>query len=514
MDAPGQRDAVAFLTDPATHDGAAVERIDTYISTVVLAGDRAFKLKKAVRLPFLDFSTLAARRAACETEIEVNQRISPDLYLGLRPLVRGPDGRIAWGNPQTDGAAALDWVVEMRRFDTATSFDHLAESGRLDRALIEALVGRVAALHAAAPRPADGRDGIDTFSWVIDSNHDTMEEFVPAAFDARAVEALGRETHAALDRLAPLIAARARAGRLRRCHGDLHLGNVCLWQGKPTLFDAIEFSERIAWIDVFYDLAFLLMDLDQRGLGVLASQALNHYLDLTGDYDGALALPLFLSVRAAVRAHVAAAAAAGTHDEPAAAAQRARAVSLLGAARAYLSPPAPRLVAVGGLSGSGKSRLARDLAPRLGVPGAVVVRTDAIRKQLMGAGPLDRLGPDGYTPEMTERTYARLVAVCARLIEGGVPVIADAVFVRPEERAAVEAAATARGVRFDGVWLDLPEAVAAERIRVRRANLSDATPAIRARQETFDTGPIRWLRIDSSAGKDDTARAAAHALGV
>jgi predicted kinase len=357
-------------------------------------------------------------------------------------------------------------------------------------------------MHRDAPVP-DAPDGIAGLSWVIDTNRSSMQPFAPAIFPAESVESLAADTQAALDRHGPLLAARAAAGRLRRCHGDLHLGNICLWQGVPTLFDAIEFSDRLSCIDVFYDLAFLLMDLDQRGLGELASLAMNQYLDLTGDYDGALALPLFLSLRAAVRAHVAAA--TGQVD---------RARSMLAAAQAYLSPPPPRLVAVGGLSGSGKSRLARDLAPRLGVPGAVVVRSDAVRKQIMAVGAFDRLGPEGYTPAMTARTYDRLVATCARLLAGGRAVIADAVFARADERDRIEAAAREAGIPFDGLWLDIPPDLAAERIRARRANLSDATPEVLERQRSYDTGPIAWTRIDSSAPKAATQDEAARALGV
>ena len=508
--AESQAETIAFLADPANHHGAVPERIDTHISAVFLAGDRAFKLKKAVWLPFLDFTTLAARKAACEAELAINRRATPDLYLGVRAVTRRPDGTLALDG-DGDGEA-VDWVVEMRRFDQGTLFDRLARRGEMDRALVNQLTEVVFAFHAQAPHRPD-KGGVKGLAWTIDTNRASMLPHVPAMLEAEAVERLAERSHAALARLGPLLEARREAGLVRHCHGDLHLGNICLYQGRPALFDAIEFSEDIACIDVFYDLAFLLMDLDRRGNRQAASWVMNHYLDLSGDFQGVGALPLFLSARAGIRAHVAAAMA--VHADGERAGQLAgEARDYLAAALAYLEPPPPRLLAVGGLSGSGKSRMGRELAPFLGVPGAAVVRTDSLRKHLMGVSIHDRLGPEGYAAEVTERTYQALYGTCARLLAAGHSVVADAVFARPGQRAAIEDIARRAGVRFDGLWLEVPSELAAARIVERKANVSDATPEVLERQRSYDLGAIAWTRIDSSPPKDATLAAGRSVLGI
>ena len=507
MDTASQSEVVAFLADPASHGGAAVERIDTHISSLFLTGSSVFKLKKAVRLPFLDFSTLAARKAACDAELAINRAATPGLYVGLRVVTRDGD-RLRFDGDGT----VLDWVVEMHRFDQADRFDLLLAAGRIDRDLIYALTEAIAAFHRTQPARPDKGDAA-ALAWVIATNRATMLAQVPDIFAAAAVDELAEASTAALARLTPVLEARRKTGKVRWCHGDLHLGNLCLFEGRPALFDALEFSEDLACIDVFYDLAFLLMDLDHRGARRMASWVMNHYLDLTGDYQGLEPLPLFLSSRAAIRAHVCATMAATQAGEARnRLAEEAR--TYLAQAAAYLSPPPARLLAVGGLSGSGKSRMARELSPYLGIPGAAVVRTDSLRKQLMGVGIHDRLGPEGYTAEVTERTYDALYDTVTRLLAAGHAVVADAVFARPEQRAAIADIARAAAVRFDGVWLDTPPDLAAARIRTRRANISDATPEVLDRQRAYDLGPITWIRIDSSPPKDITLAAGRAALGV
>jgi aminoglycoside phosphotransferase family enzyme/predicted kinase len=435
---------IALLMDPATHGGVVPERIDTHISTVFLAGERALKLKKAVRLPFLDFSTLEARRAACEAEVALNRQTAPGLYLGVVAVTRRADGSLALDG----GGEAIDYLVAMRRFETEGLFDRMARRSALDRRLIEDSIEAVVRFHRGALVRAD-RGGSAGLTWTVDTNQLSMEAQVPAILPANGVARLAELSRAALARLAPLLDERRARGLVRRCHGDLHLGNICMFEGRPTLFDAIEFSEDIACIDVFYDIAFLLMDLDVHGARPLASIALNHALDLTGDYQAVAALPLFLSLRAGVRCHVAATIAAAAQGDEAAR-RAAEAQAYLKAALDYLAPAPARLVAVGGLSGSGKSRMGRRLAPLLAAPGAVVVRSDALRKQLTGVGLKDRLGPEGYTPEVTARTYRAMLDTCAMLLKAGHPVIADAVFAKPEQRADVEAVARAAGVPSTG----------------------------------------------------------------
>jgi aminoglycoside phosphotransferase family enzyme/predicted kinase len=503
-----QSAALALLADPATHGGAAVERLDTHISAVFLAGERVVKLKKAVDLGFVDFTTLEARRAACENEVALNRRTAADLYLGVAAIQRRADGAVvlgAAGAAPEAAAAVVDWAVVMRRFDGEQLFDRLAERNALSRPLILDLAEEIAAFHGRA-EPCPGAGGAAAVAAVIRGNAGSLRRHLNTVFSAAEIDALLARSLAEAERLAPLLNARAAAGKVRRAHGDLHLGNIALWRGRPLIFDGIEFNDAFAVIDVLYDLSFLLMDLRFRGLGRRASQVLNHYMDITGDTGGLPALPLMLSMRAQIRAHVSAATALGAADPGP---LRATARAYFAFAETALETPPPCLVAVGGLSGSGKSRCARELAPRLGgATGALVLRTDVLRKRLAGLKPWESLPKSAYTPEMAAKTYAALYAEAAAALAGGWTVIADAVFARPEERAAIAAVAAEAAVPFAGLWLEAAPKVAEKRIVKRRRNASDASPQVLRAQLGYDTGPIDWPRIDSGGAKAKTDGAA------
>jgi predicted kinase len=347
-----------------------------------------------------------------------------------------------------------------------------------------------------------GRSGMAA---IIDGNAKTFEEFAEGGLDPAEVDRLNGECRRLLDDGARFLEARRAAGFVRHCHGDLHLRNICMYDGEPTLFDAIEFSKRLSNIDVLYDLAFLLMDLDHRDLRHLANIVLNRYLDITADTGGLKAMPLFLAVRAAIRSHVNAAMTAtvggGVDDQKTG--QEAR--SYLSLALAYVSPPPARVVAVGGLSGSGKSRLGRELAPYMGAPpGARLVRSDVMRKRLAGISLLARLGAEGYTEEMTERTYRELYEEARTALDAGYSVIADGVFAKLKQRQAIEAVAAEAGVPFQGIWLEAPRETMEQRIRDRRQNVSDATADVVRKQLSYDLGPLTWPRIDSSGPREET----------
>ena len=354
--------------------------------------------------------------------------------------------------------------------------------------------------------------GADAMAAVINNNAACFGQPGGNAFERATVESLNATSRLVLDRTGGRLDQRSRAGLVRHCHGDLHLGNIVLVDGRPTLFDAIEFNDLFADIDVLYDLAFLLMDLGHHGLGRLASMVLNRYLDVTGDEDGLAQLPLFLSLRAAVRAHVNAATGAGDPDR--ADGLMAEAGRYLEAALSYLSPPPPRLVAVGGFSGSGKSRLARELAPLLGAkPGARVTRSDILRKRLAGVPATTRLGAEGYTDSMTEKTYETLYHVAHKALESGHSAIADAVFAKPGQRRAIARVAERAGVPFQGLWLEAPRRVLEQRVRERTRNPSDATPEVIGKQLRYDLGPMEWARVDSSGAREQTVEAALGLLG-
>ena len=267
-----QSEILSFLRDPVNHDGEAVEEIGTHAAHVFLAGDRAYKLKRSVRFAFLDFSTVTRRKTACEAELALNRRAAPSLCLAVIPVTRDEGGSLA-----LDGAGEpVDWLVVMRRFDQETLFDRLAARGALEDRQLRDLADAIAAFHnIAEPHPDTG--GRDSMAHVIAGNMETLREG-DGVFVASTVDTIGRLWQRVLDRHATLLDSRRAAGRVRWCHGDLHLRNICLIDGRPTLFDGIEFNPDIACIDVLYDLAFLLMDLQHRDMGWAANLVLNRYL--------------------------------------------------------------------------------------------------------------------------------------------------------------------------------------------------------------------------------------------
>jgi len=482
-----QAEVVAFLTRDAE------QVIRTHASMVFLRGEQAIKLKRAVRYTYLDYSSRARRRVACEAELAINRRIAPALYEAVLPVCRGADGTLALGG---DGEP-VDWVVVMQRFADSALFDRMAERGILTPTLMRALAEAIVAFHVdAAPMPDHG--GAAANRRLIDDNMVSLAK----GFPAQRVAALRLVQHAVVDVVGAVLERRREQGHVRQCHGDLHLGNICLYDGRPTLFDAIEFDPDISNIDVLYDLAFLLMDLRHRRLDALANLVFNVYLDGADEADGLAALPLFLSLRATIRAHVNVAL-----DRPDAAA------AYLALAEIVIRPVPPRLVAVGGLSGSGKSTLAAGLAPAIGIaPGARVLRSDITRKRLFGVPPTTRLGPEGYTEAVNERVFGELCEQAAAALAAGYSVVLDAVAVRPEQRAAFAAVAAAAAVPFTGFWLEAPVETLEQRIERRRGDASDATVAVLRLQQGRDPGGMNWIRLHSGGTPSEVLAEAVRSL--
>ncbi len=454
--------------------GMAEEVAQTHISWVFLGRDRAWKVKKPVNLGFLDFTTLDERERLTRHEHALNAPHAPGLYRRVVPITRAPDGTLA-----LDGAGEpVEWALEMRR---------LPRDAFLDVAPLpdpRALGDAVAALHAAAPlRAGDG-----SLRAIIAQNRDSA---LAAGLPEGRVNTWHAAATALHDALAPVLAARAAAGQLRRCHGDLHLGNLCLLDGAVRPFDALEFDEAMATVDVGYDLAFLLMDLELHHGRAAANSVMNRWVARTGDAGMVAGLPLWLSLRAVIRAHVEC--------------RRGRPWEvLLDYAEAALRPVPPRLVAVGGLQGTGKSHLARRLAPLLGrAPGALLLRSDEIRKRLHGAAPEERLPPAAYAPEAGAAVFAELAAMARTALAAGQAVVADAVFARAAERAALEPC--------EGFWLTAPLAVLRARVAARRGDASDADVAVLEATAARGIAAPEWTALDAT---EDPLPAACKALDL
>lgn len=488
-----QAATIALLGDPATHQGLAVERIDTDSAIIFLAGDRAYKIRRAVHFPHLDLSTPDRRRRVALAEVAVNRRTAPGLYEGVLAVVPGAHGRLVlapagsgagatpadWG--AADWAVAVDWVVVMRRFAESSLFDRQAEAGLLTRDGMRAVADAVATLHESAHD-----EGIDRAGWPPLGGIEAVRAAAtgalgalrqhPDLFDPPALDRLERGLMAAVARQEWLIERRRRSGYVRPCHGDLQLGNICLWGGQPTLFGAAILLDEAgaprdgavvdggpAVIDVFHDLAYLLMDLEHRRLRPFANLVLNRYLEQTGDFAGLALLPLFISLCAAIRAHMTASTAAARRPVGAGASFRREAAAYLDLALSALNPRAPRLIAIGGLPGTGKSTLARMLAPEIGpIPGAVILQSEALRRRLLDAPEEGTLAASGYSEAVTTRVYGEMAGRAGLVLEAGHAVVADAVYARPDQRADIEAVAHAAPVPFLGLWLVLNQQQAAD----------------------------------------------------
>ena len=480
---PEQAATAAFLRALAGADP-----VETHISLVFLGPDTVWKLKKAVRLSFLDFSPLAARHRFCERELALNAPAAPGLYRDVVPVMRGSDGRLSLGGAE---GTVVDWVLRMGRVPAADFLDTIAADGRLEPPLLDAVADAVAAYHHTLPPLPDTAADM---RWMAEGNVRAAKD---AGLPVDAIAAWAAAMESALTLLRPWLEQRAQAGFVRRAHGDLHLGNLCLWQGKPVPFDALEFDEALATIDLGYDLAFLLMDLEHRVGRAAANRVLNRYVARTGDAALVRGLPAFLSLRAFVRAHVAA-----RRNQSEAAG------SYLTAAIAYLQPEPPVAIAIGGLPGTGKSTLARALAPDLGrSPGALVVRSDEIRKRLCGVAPEDRLPPAAYVPDIGRAVFETLAETLEIAATAGQAVVADAMFMDPAHRTMVESAARGANVPFRGFWLQAPLAQLEQRVAARAGDASDATVAVLHAAVPHDPGPLDWTPIDASDATDSIAEA-------
>jgi aminoglycoside phosphotransferase family enzyme/predicted kinase len=501
----------AFLGDPGTHRSvASVERIDTHGAAVFLAGPDVYKVKRAVRFPFMDFSTLEKRRIACEAEVEVNRANAPDLYLGVTPIAQSAHGLALGGSGDV-----VEWAVHLRRFDEDATLDRLADKGALSRELIRRLARAIARSHEGAPR-RDGDAALKALASYLDQNEAAFAAD-PGLFEPSRAAQLARDARAALDAAKSLLIERGASGWVRRCHGDLHLRNIVVIDGEPVLFDAVEFDDAIATGDVLYDLAFTLMDLEERSLRWASNLLLNRYLWETTDdaqVAGLAALPLFLSIRSAIRAKVVA---AGLKHLSGSAQDQARreAERYFWFSEEFLKPAPARLIAVGGLSGVGKSAVAAELAAAVGrAPGAILLRSDIERKRLLNVEETERLPKEAYDGAVTRAVYEHLCKKASAVLATGASVVVDAVHLRLDEREAIADVARRCAAPFSGVWLEAPLPVRLQRARGRRNDASDADADVIRSQHAIEPGTMNWARVDASNELATTTKAALAALRV
>lgn len=496
-----QTEVISFLSSPTAYPchPASIERHETHGAIVFLAGDRAYKLKRAVRLPYMDYSTVALRHQMCLQELEVNRRMAPEIYLGIAKIERHADGSLQISTELAD-TEAVDWLVVMHRFPQGNLLEEMRRRETLTDDVLCRAARRIALFHASSEihREFGGAKGVSS---VIEGNHTVLGKMIGQPFSREKVALLGDLSRSRLNKLEGVLERRREAGYVRRIHGDLHLNNICLFDNAPVPFDAIEFRDEFANIDTFYDLAFLLMDLDRHGLRQGASAVLNAYLEQSLDYTGLAPLPLFLACRAAIRAHVTMAMA---QENIEAATARRDAIAFLDRALTYLQPPEPALLAVGGVSGTGKSTLARRMAPFIGaVPGAVVLRSDVIRKQLWGIPPAERLPEEAYSADFSVKVFQTIAERAEIILRTGHSIVADAVYGLPEERDALAKVAQRVNAKFSGFWLDAPKDILEKRIAARTNDASDATIDV-LRKQLGSIIPARdWIAIDADGNPED-----------
>jgi aminoglycoside phosphotransferase family enzyme/predicted kinase len=473
------------LTDADAYPHAATDlrHIHTHISDVFVAGDRAYKLKRPVDLGFVDFSTLKKRRAACEDELRLNRRLAPDVYLAVVPIcnVGGHARILPAGCPSGE---PVEYAVQMRRMPADGMLDELAARGGLAREHMIDIARQVAEFHARADRGTEiaryGRP--EAVAAPMRENFAQTEKYVGVSLDAGRFASLRDYAEAFVGAHTTLFEARIAAGRIVDGHGDLHLRNMCLMDGRVVIFDCIEFNRALRAGDAISDIAFLTMDLDDRSLSDLGNVFLNAYLERSGDYAGLRLLDFYQVYRAYVRGKVI----SFLLDEPQPETERAQ---RLGEARAYfdlaeryLAPRAPALLITCGVSGSGKTTVARAAAERLA---AVTVRSDVVRKQLAGV-PLEPARPRAYgagiyTAEWTDRTYASLLDHARDILAAGRRAILDASYATRRRRAAARALAAALGVPFVILHCSAERAELERRLDARQAagrDVSDATRAL------------------------------------
>ncbi|MDS3860930.1 AAA family ATPase [Thermosynechococcaceae cyanobacterium BACA0444] len=483
-----------------------IRLLQTHISYVLLTGDYAYKVKKPADFGFLNFSTLERRHFFCQEELRLNQRLCPDLYLQVLGIEQNPDasetsaGAYGWSRGE---GRICDYAIQMRQFDQAQLFSHLFAENALTLELMIQLGKQLAQFHAQAATSPD----ITAFGspaavqTIVENSYGLGQGFIGRSQTAAQFEATKAFTDQFFQEHGAWLQERQILGKIRECHGDIHLNNICLFKGLIQIFDCIEFNQEFRNIDVIYDAAFLVMDLQFRGRPDLANTFLNAYLEWSNDYQGAVLLPLYLSMRAYIRGNVNSLALndpAIPDSDKVTIAQTA--ADYYHQAWAYTQPQTGALYVMVGISGSGKSTVARQIAQQTH---GIQIRSDAVRKHLAGLA-LDQRGDDAgawgtgiYTPELTQKTYDRLLELGIFLAKQGATVILDAKYDRQALRQTLISQASAKEIPLKFIYCTAPVEVLHDRLNQRQGDIADATSKILAAQiaafEPFSLAEQAWL---------------------
>lgn len=487
------------------HEVERCQLIETHISWVILTGSYAYKIKKPVDLGFLDFSTLEKRRFFCEEELRLNRRLAPGIYLEVVPISGTAHAPVINGEGE-----AIDYAVKMVQFAQEAQLDRMLDQGGLEPWHMDAFARFVADFHARATVAGKADDyGSPSKVWApMAENFSQIRERIADVRQLEVLAAVAQWSHSTFASLESLLAQRKADGFIRECHGDMHLRNLAWIDESPVAFDGIEFSPNLRWIDVISEIAFLVMDLQDRGQFALAQRFLNGYLELTGDYAGLKLLPLYLVYRAMVRAKVCAIGLEGESDVGSRVKLEAEFAHYLSLAQSYTRPTSPGLLVTRGLSGSGKTTLSQPLVENLP---AIRLRSDVERKRLYGLAPLEsgRAAPAAgiYGAEATARTYDRLRELAAWVIEAGYTVVVDATFLQYWQRELFERLAREMGVGYGILEFVASEPTLRHRLRRRQGDASDADLAVLEHQLAgYESLHVeergRSVRIDTEAPFD------------
>lgn len=463
-----------FYPHPVTEP---IELMQTHVSYVLLTGDYAYKLKKPVNFGFLDYSTIELRKHFCEEELRLNQRGAAEIYLEILPITQLEQYQL--GGCEN----VVDYTLKMRQFPQTALFLSMFEQGKLSETRMEELGKVVAQYHAKA----ETNDYIRSFGEVaqvrqsIDENYDQTLKYIGAVQTQAQFQETKAYTDNFFEQRQQLFTSRITNNWIRECHGDLHLRNICLWDDKILLFDCIEFNEPFRFVDVMFDIAYAVMELEMLQRADLANAYLNTYIEQTGDWEGLQVLPLYLSRQSYVRAKVN----SFLLDDPGVptavkAEAQATATAYYKLAWEYTKPRQGKLILMSGLSGAGKSTVARHLARKLG---AIHIRSDAVRKHLAGISLVEKGGAEIYTAEMSQKTYARLLSLGIMLANEGFTVILDAKYDRISTRQDAITQAEFHQLPLQIIYCTAPVEVLRDRLKTRTGDIADATVDLLASQQ-------------------------------